>query len=301
LPVDFRLLAGPGTISNGVLKVTGAGIIRVQAYQKGNGVYDSTSVEQSIKVNQASQTISFTTISNKVFGDAPFNLQAAATSQLPITFSVESGAAKIDGTKLTIIGTGLIKIQAFQAGDENYRSAQASQSFTVNKANQTITFTDIEDKLSNAEPFNLSATASSGLPILFKVVSGPATITGTQLSLTGPGQVKVEASQVGNEFYLPVAVEQTFTVSLVLSVSPINASEIEVYPNPASVYLKVIVPSSFNNASIELLGSIGQPVYRYNGEIDRITELPIGHLAKGFYLLRLSTQKEVYIHRIIIQ
>ncbi|HYG36272.1 MAG TPA: hypothetical protein VEC99_15880, partial [Clostridia bacterium] len=61
-------------------------------------------------------------------------------------------------------------------------------------------------------PYTLKASASSGLPVTFAVVSGPATIQGNQLTLTGPGQITVRATQPGNAQYQPASAEQTTQV-----------------------------------------------------------------------------------------
>ncbi len=60
----------------------------------------------------------------------------------------------------------------------------------------------------------LNATTSSGLAVTYTVVSGPATLSGSILNLTGEGMVTISADQFGNSFYEPAtAVTQTFTVS----------------------------------------------------------------------------------------
>ncbi|MBI4324894.1 MAG: hypothetical protein HY674_06485 [Chloroflexi bacterium] len=63
-----------------------------------------------------------------------------------------------------------------------------------------------------ASPLALSAIASSGLPVTFTVASGPAVLEGTNLVLTGLGQVVIRAEQAGDEHYLPVSGERTLTV-----------------------------------------------------------------------------------------
>lgn len=69
---------------------------------------------------------------------------------------------------------------------------------------QFINFPAISNKLTTANPFELEATASSGLPVQYSIVEGPATISGNVLSLTGQaGIVKVKASQPGNDVYAP--------------------------------------------------------------------------------------------------
>lgn len=66
-------------------------------------------------------------------------------------------------------------------------------------ASQFIDFTEIPDQLVYNEPITLQATATSGLPVTFEVISGPATIEDNVLTLTGEdGQVKVRATQVGD-------------------------------------------------------------------------------------------------------
>ena len=81
---------------------------------------------------------------------------------------------------------------------------------------QTITFPEIPDKLSTAAPFALGATASSGLPVSYSIVSpaGVATLAGGTVTLTGAaGAVTVRASQAGNATYDPAPeVFRTFTV-----------------------------------------------------------------------------------------
>lgn len=76
---------------------------------------------------------------------------------------------------------------------------------------QFINFPTIPDKLISAEPFTVSATCTSGLPISYEIVSGPATIDGDLVTLTGdPGIVKIKASQGGNSTWLaaPDVVQQ---------------------------------------------------------------------------------------------
>ena len=81
-------------------------------------------------------------------------------------------------------------------------------------ASQFIDFTTISDQLNYAAPITLEATATSGLPVTFELLEGPATIDGNILTLTGDaGIVKVRASQNGNdEWQAAPAVTRTFEV-----------------------------------------------------------------------------------------
>lgn len=69
---------------------------------------------------------------------------------------------------------------------------------------QFINFPAIPNKLATDPPFTLNATASSGLPVTYSIVEGPASVSDNILTLTGEaGIVKVKASQPGNDEYAP--------------------------------------------------------------------------------------------------
>jgi hypothetical protein len=64
---------------------------------------------------------------------------------------------------------------------------------------QFIDFDAIPDQLITADPITLNATSSSGLPVTFEVVEGPASVEGNILTLTGEeGMVRVSAMQGGD-------------------------------------------------------------------------------------------------------
>lgn len=68
---------------------------------------------------------------------------------------------------------------------------------------QTLTFTQPGPQvfIGTNVSVTLNAAASSGLPPVFSVVSGPATVSGSALTITGRGTVQVKASQPGNSTY----------------------------------------------------------------------------------------------------
>ena len=77
---------------------------------------------------------------------------------------------------------------------------------TLDPGYQAISFPQIPHKLTIDTPFEIEATATSGLPVFFEVISGPATIDGTLVTLSGqPGQVSIQATQPGNDQYDPAA------------------------------------------------------------------------------------------------
>ncbi len=89
---------------------------------------------------------------------------------------------------------------------------------------QTISFDSIPDQFLGSGPLLLVATASSGLPVSFTLLSGPGLINGSQYQLTGVGTVTIQASQAGDADFDPAPpVARTFEV-LAPCLTPQNLS-----------------------------------------------------------------------------
>src|SRR5439155_6912075 len=130
-----------------------------------------------LTVAKASQTITFGALAAKTYGDANFTVSATASSGLVVSFGA-SGNCTIATTTVTITGAGSCTITASQPGDTNYLAAtNVPQTFSIAKANQTINFAPLPDKIASDPPFTISATASSGLPVSF-AASGTCTVSG---------------------------------------------------------------------------------------------------------------------------
>jgi hypothetical protein len=220
LAITFSVLSGPATVSGSTLTITGAGTVVVAANQAGNTNYAAAAqVSQSIVVNAASQTISFTAPTSPVtYGVSPITLVATGgASSNAVVYSVVSGPATVSGSTLTITGAGTVVVAANQAGNANYAAAtQVTQSVTVNQASQTISFTQPTTPVTyGVSPIPLSATSTSGLAVTFSVVSGPGTVSGSTLTITGVGTVVVAVNQAGNTNY---AAATQVTQSIVVNV-----------------------------------------------------------------------------------
>lgn len=78
----------------------------------------------------------------------------------------------------------------------------------------TITFNKLNPSTFGSGPITLTATASSGLPVSYSVVSGPATVAGNTLTITGVGTVTIQATQPGNGTYVAASpVDETLAVN----------------------------------------------------------------------------------------
>ncbi|OJJ18696.1 hypothetical protein BKI52_24125 [marine bacterium AO1-C] len=214
LAVEFQVVSGPATLDGKTLTFTGLGTITVEATQPGNNRYlAANAVRRTFMVTKGVQTIDFKPIADKIYGDTDFDLEATTNSGLTIDFQIISGPVTLNGKTLTITGAGTVVIEANQAGNGNYLAANAvRQTFTINKASQTLTFVPIQGKVLGDADFELQATVSTGLDITFSVVNGPATLNGKLLTMNGVGMVTVKATQVGSDNYLKAEVEQSFLV-----------------------------------------------------------------------------------------
>jgi hypothetical protein len=161
--------------------------------------------------------ISFT-VPNHTYGDAAFTVSATSTSAEVFTYTVVSGPATIAGSTVTLTGSGTVVLQASQAADANYVAATQNATFTVAAISPTISFTVPNHTYGDA-PFTVSATSNSTGAFVYTVVSGPATISGSTVTLTGVGTVVLSASQAGSGNYTAAAANATFTVVAGLTLS----------------------------------------------------------------------------------
>jgi hypothetical protein len=145
----------------------------------------------------------------------------ALTTSATTGGSVTPGGSYPYGTLLTLSGTpdGTHRFLGW-AGDATGTAPSLTvlvdralwvQAVFTDKTAQTITFAPLTAQPVGGPPIALVATTSSGLPVNFSVVSGPAVLSGNQLTVTGPGAITVQAGQPGDGEYLPApSVARTF-------------------------------------------------------------------------------------------
>ncbi len=80
----------------------------------------------------------------------------------------------------------------------NYLLSQNVGTLTITQPAQTIDFAPLTPVTYGAVPITLNATASSGLRVSYRIVSGPAAVSGSNVTCTGAGVVVIEADQAGN-------------------------------------------------------------------------------------------------------
>ena len=143
------------------------------------------------------------------------------------------GTSPLYSAPLSLVNS--VQVSAIAIAPGYSTSGVTAASYTFSPASQTISFTQPGTVTYGAAPIALSATASSGLPVTFSLVSGPGIVKGSSLVITGAGTVVVAADQGGNFDYLSAAeVRRTIVVSparLVIDVK--SASRVYGAANPA--------------------------------------------------------------------
>ena len=112
---------------------------------------------------------------------------------------------------------------------------------------QTITFNPLPGVTFGVDPITLTASASSGLPVSYSV-TGPATVSGSILTITGAGLVTVTASQAGDTRYAAAtSVVQSFNVA--------QATPVITWATPAPITYGTPLSAAQLNATASVPGT----------------------------------------------
>jgi hypothetical protein len=190
--------------------------------------YGTSSASTTVTVSSAAAStpsLSFAPIAAQTYGVNPFAVTASSNSPGAVTYSVISGPATLTGNVVNVTGVGTVTLQARQAASGSYSTATATTTFVVNGQTPTVTFAAVAAKSVGAAPFAVSATSNSPASITYAVVSGPATISGNIVTVTGPGTVTLLASQSATGNFTSGSATTSFSVggssTPTLSINPI--------------------------------------------------------------------------------
>ncbi|MGI4831045.1 MAG: immunoglobulin domain-containing protein, partial [Janthinobacterium lividum] len=114
-PVTYVISSGPATISGSSVTSTGAGIVTIAASQAATANYNASTTSTSFNVGIATPILAFTPVLPHTFGDPAFAVLASSASPGLVTYTVDSGPARISGSSLTLTGAGTINLSASQA------------------------------------------------------------------------------------------------------------------------------------------------------------------------------------------
>ena len=209
------------SITGSVVSYIGVGICTIDANQAGNARYTVASqVQQSFRVGQASQTITFTSKppSNAKVGAAYKLAAVGGASGNPVIFSSDTPACKVTGSTAEIVAGGTCIIDANEAGNANYSAAPvAQQSFTVLPGSQTIKFISTPPVLPTVGGrYRLRAIGgASGKPVIFSSDTPTVCeVSASMVSIVGAGTCTIDANEAGNASYSAAPqVQQSFDIA----------------------------------------------------------------------------------------
>ena len=244
------ILPGSPAIGNGTS--VGAPTTDQRGIARPPGAYDIGAFQLQTLVTP---TITWTNPADIIWGAAlgANQLNASVGVAGTLTYTPPAGTilAAGNGQTLSVVFT--------PADPTQYTSATNTVTINVQKASQAITFNPLPNHLIGDPAMILSASSSSGLPVTLSLLSGPANLTGSLLSLGGnAGWITISATQTGNTNYNAAPeVDQSFYLGVlplpVISTPPVGQS---VYPG-GRVSLFVIATNGplsyqwqFNNANI---------------------------------------------------
>ena len=171
---------------------------------------------------RAEQTITFANPGQQTLSNAPFALNATASSGLAVSFTaLTPDICTVSGNTVTLLAVGTCTVRATQNGDSAFNAAATvAQSFAVvapdpNKSNQSISFGPLATKTIGDPSFALNATASSGLPVSFSSLTTTiCTMSSNTVTLLQAGTCQIQAAQNGDATYNPASsVTQSFTIA----------------------------------------------------------------------------------------
>ncbi len=151
-------------------------------------------------------------VPSHTYGDAAFTVSASTNSTGAVTYSVVSGPATVSGSTVSLTGAGTVVLQAAVAADATHAADTQNASFTVLPANPVITFTVLNHTMGDA-PFSVNASSNAAGAFTYTVVSGPATISGSTVTVTNSGTVVLAASQAASGNYAAATQTTAFSVA----------------------------------------------------------------------------------------
>ncbi len=216
------------SVSGTTVSISGAGTCTITASQSGNANYNAApNVDRSFSIASITLTVTGLSAEDRAY-DGTTDATIIGTASLNGVIGGDS--VSLAGTAVgtfsdTNIGTHTVTIGGLSltgADAANYSlSSSITTTASITKADQTITFGALGDKIYGDTDFFINATASSNLTVSF-THDTPAvcTVSGNTVSLVAPGLCSISASQGGNSSYnAAVDVSRSFNVDATVTPS----------------------------------------------------------------------------------
>jgi hypothetical protein len=184
--------------------------------------YTTATSTVTLAVNQVKPTITWATPAAISYGAALSAAQLNATASVAGTFTYSPAA----GTVLNAESQAL-SVTFAPTDTTDYTTATSMVTLAVAPVVPTLTFASISTLPDGIAPFAVSATSISSGVVTYAVTSGPATITGNTVTVTGLGTVVLTANQAAAGNYAAATATISFAVDLPFALGPPTGTTVQ--------------------------------------------------------------------------
>jgi hypothetical protein len=198
--------------------------------------YATQSIALSGTAIQVTPTITWATPAAITAGTALSATQLDASSSVAGSFTYSPAV----GTVLPA-GSQTLTVTFTPNDTTSYTTATSTVTLTVTAAVAptpvvpTLTFAPIATQVEGAAPFAVNATSASSGAVTYAVTSGPATIAGNMVTVTGLGTVVLTANQAASGNYAAATATISFSVGMPFSLTTATGTTAGSSGNSASV------------------------------------------------------------------
>jgi hypothetical protein len=213
--------------------------------------YNTATSTVQLTVNKATPAIPWAAPAAITYGTALSAAQLNASSTVAGTFVYTPAVGAV-----LSVGTQTLSVTFTPTDSSDYTTATGTVQLTVNTIPQTISFTSPSPLTYGSAPITLTATGgASGNPIIFSIISGSGSITGSTLTINGAGSVVVAANQAGNASYAAATqVTQIIVVNPALTAIAVASSASTVLTqNAVTLTATVSSPAGIPTGTVSFL------------------------------------------------
>jgi hypothetical protein len=228
--ITYSVISGPATISGGVVTLTSAGLVTLEASQVASGPYAAATLQTTFNVVKATPSITWLPASRIAYGTSLSALLNASSSynstSVPGTFSYTAqaaGGSAVPVTAVTALAPGSYTLAASftPAVTANYDPASASVQLLVEQAALAVAANNASKVYGTSNPvFTGIVTGAVNNDSFTEMFSTAATIT------SNAGTYAIVPSVTGSDLsdYMVTATNGTLTVTKAQTATTLGAS-----------------------------------------------------------------------------
>ena len=287
------IIKSPQNLVSLLLSISGSGSTTITAVQNEDSNYNSASASMTLTVlknNLLNVDWYSTSKITRTFGIPPFELiDPTVPSDYSGVFNFRSSdvtIASISSKDVQINGVGTVTLFADVPADGNYESKTVTVTLEVLKANQSIIIEPLpQEVLKNFASLTVSATSTSGAPVLVSIANGSAAnLSGTvgnyilsNIDTSGVVTLTFTTDASAHPNY------NSATVTLVIDVSKFNqsitidppGSEFILFEEDLTYEIDAYSDQLFNNLNYEIISGTNATINGSTLDIFDIGELKI--------------------------